>query len=124
MNYGRKYIGTDLGFNVLSRPVMYNSHHDIEIYKKNNEQAYEKEEVTVVGNICESGDILAQNIVLPKIEEGDILGILDAGAYGYVMSSNYNRLRPAEVLIKENGETKIIRRRDTLEDLMRNYLGI
>lgn len=123
MNYGRKYIGTDLGFNVLLRPVMYNSHHDIEIYKKNNEQTYEKEEVTVVGNICESGDILAQNIVLPKIEKGDILGILDAGAYGYVMSSNYNnRLRPAEVLIKENGETKIIRRRDTLEDLMRNYL--
>jgi diaminopimelate decarboxylase len=125
MNYGRKYIGTDLGFNVLARPVMYNSHHDIEIYKKNDDQIFENEEVTVVGNICESGDILARNIFLPKIEEGDILGVLDAGAYGYVMSSNYNnRLRPAEVLIKENGETKIIRRRDTLEDLMRNYLDI
>ena len=125
INYDRKYIGTDLGFNVLSRPVMYNSHHDIEIYKKNDDQTFENEEVTVVGNICESGDILAQNIFLPKTEEGDILGVLDAGAYGYVMSSNYNnRLRPAEVLIKENGETKIIRRRDTLEDLMRNYLGI
>jgi len=53
-----------------------------------------------------------------------LLGTSHAGAYGYVMSSNYNRLRPAEVLIKENGETKIIRRRDTLEDLMRNYLDI
>lgn len=122
-NYGRKYIGTDLGFNVLARPVMYGSHHDIEIYKKNNSLSEEKEEVTIVGNICESGDILNEDVLLPKIEEGDILGILDAGAYGYVMSSNYNnRLRPAEVLIKENGETKIIRRRDTLEDLMRNYL--
>jgi len=50
------------------------------------------------------------------------MGILDPGAYGYVMSSNYNnRLRPAEILIKENGETRIIRRRDTLEDLMKNY---
>jgi diaminopimelate decarboxylase len=76
-----------------------------------------------VGNICESGDILAEDVLLPKIEEGDILGVLDAGAYGYVMSSNYNnRLRPAEVLIKESGETRVIRRRDTLEDLMRNYL--
>lgn len=122
-NYGRKYIGTDLGFNVLIRPTMYASHHDIEIYKKNNSLSEENEEVTIVGNICESGDILAEDVLLPKIEEGDILGVLDAGAYGYVMSSNYNnRLRPAEVLIKEDGETKIIRRRDTLEDLMRNYL--
>ena len=81
------------------------------------------EEVTIVGNICESGDIIAENVTLPKIEEGDILGVLDAGAYGYVMSSNYNnRLRPAEVLIKENGDVKVIRRRDTLEDLMRNYI--
>ena len=124
-NYDRKYVGTDLGFNVLARPVMYNSHHDIEVYKENNDLCNENEEVTVVGNICETGDILAENIDLPKVKEGDIIGVLDAGSYGYVMSSNYNnRLRPAEILIKENGETKIIRRRDTLEDLMRNYLGI
>jgi diaminopimelate decarboxylase len=58
--------------------------------------------VTIVGNICESGDILSENIVLPPIQEGDIIGVLDAGAYGHVMSSNYNnRLRPAEVLIKK-----------------------
>jgi diaminopimelate decarboxylase len=57
------------------------------------------------------------------VYEGDVLGVLDVGAYGYVMSSNYNnRLRPAEVLIKDDWETKIIRRRDTLEDLMKNYL--
>ena len=123
MNYGRKYIGTDLGFNVLLRPVLYNSHHDIEVYKKNNKLADEREEVTIVGNICESGDILAENVVLPQIEEEDIIGVLDAGAYGYSMSSNYNnRLRPAEVLLKENGEIEIIRRRDTFEDLLRNYI--
>lgn len=122
-SYGKKYVGTDLGFNVLIRPTMYNSHHDIEIYTKNNRIANEKEKVTVVGNICESGDILAENILLPRIVEEDIIGILDAGAYGYVMSSNYNnRLRSAEILMKENGEVKVIRRRDTLEDLMRNYI--
>lgn len=123
LNYGRKYIGTDIGFNILTRPVLYNSHHDIEIYKRdNNNVTSPKEEVTVVGNICENGDILAENIMMPKIQEGDIIGILDAGAYGYVMSSNYNnRLRPAEVLIRENGKTDIIRKRDTLEDLMRKY---
>lgn len=122
INYGRKYIGTDLGFNVILRPVLYNSHHDIEVYKKNKKVSNKIEEVTIVGNICESGDILAKNILLPQIEEDDTIGVLDAGAYGYSMSSNYNsRLRPAEVLIKENGEIKIIRRRDTLEDLLRNY---
>lgn len=122
VNYGTKYIGTDIGFNVLIRPVMYNSHHDIEVYKKNGIKPAENEKVTIVGNICESGDILAEDDILPKIEEGDVIGVLDAGAYGYVMSSNYNnRLRPAEVLIKQDGEEQVIRRRDTLEDLLKNY---
>lgn len=122
VSYGTKYIGTDIGFNVLIRPVMYNSHHDIEVYKKSCIKPAEREKVTVVGNICESGDIVAEDIILPKIEEGDVIGVLDAGAYGYVMSSNYNnRLRPAEILIKQDGEEQVIRRRDTLEDLLRNY---
>lgn len=122
VNYGTKYIGTDIGFNVLIRPVMYNSHHDIEVYKKNGIKPAENEKVTIVGNICENGDILAEDAILPKIEEGDVIGVLDAGAYGYVMSSNYNnRLRPAEILIKQDGEKQVIRRRDTLEDLIRNY---
>lgn len=121
-NYDNKYIGTDLGFNVLQRPIMYDSHHDIEIYRKSDIPSNKEETVTVVGNICESGDIIAKKRVLPELLEEDILGILDAGAYGHVMSSNYNnRLRPAEVLIKENGEHKLIRRRDTLEDLLRCY---
>ncbi|MCX8129153.1 MAG: diaminopimelate decarboxylase [Clostridia bacterium] len=122
-NYGVTYIGTDLGFNVLSRPVMYDSHHDIEVYKQVGETLSDRQEtVTVVGNICESGDIIAKDRDLPLISEGDILGIMDAGAYGYSMSSNYNnRLRPAEVLIRMDGTHELIRRRDMLEDLVSNY---
>jgi len=78
--------------------------------------------VDVVGNICESGDIMAHERELPEIHEGDILGIMDAGAYGYSMSSNYNnRLRPAEILIKPDGSVSLIRRRDSLEDLLNNF---
>jgi len=101
---------------------MYDSHHDIEIYRNSDLPSTKKEPVIIVGNICESGDIIAKNRLLPEIFEGDLLGVLDAGAYGHVMSSNYNnRLRPAEVLIKENGDHILIRRRDTLEDLIRCY---
>lgn len=121
----KKYVGTDLGFNVLARPVMYDSHHDIEVYSKDKNSEVELEEVSVVGNICETGDIIANNRVLPKIKEGDIIGVLDAGAYGHVMSSNYNnRLRPAEVLINSKGEDVLIRKRDTLEDIVKNYISI
>jgi len=122
-NYDRLYIGTDLGFNTLIRPAMYDSHHDIEVYR-NGELLEEEacETVDVVGNICESGDIMAHERELPEIHEGDILGIMDAGAYGYSMSSNYNnRLRPAEILIKPDGSVSLIRRRDSLEDLLNNF---
>ena len=117
------YVGTDLGFNTLVRPVMYDSHHDVEVYKKHSVQlADEQEAVTIVGNICESGDIIAKDRLLPLVSEGDVLGIVDAGAYGYSMSSNYNnRLRPAEVLIKTDGTPVLTRQRDTLDDLIRNF---
>jgi diaminopimelate decarboxylase len=119
---GAKYIGTDIGFNVLARPTLYGARHEFEIYRSVNQPSFGEERVTIVGNICESGDILAKDITLPKIFEGDLIGVLDAGAYGYSMSSNYNnRLRPAEVLITEKGEAKLIRRRDTFEDLIRNF---
>lgn len=123
-NYSTTFVGTDLGFNVLARPVMYDSHHDVEIYRKGMLVKSDKEEtVTIVGNICESGDIIAKGRHLPPINEKDILGIMDAGAYGYSMSSNYNnRLRPAEAIIKKDGSSALIRRRDTLEDLMRGFV--
>jgi diaminopimelate decarboxylase len=125
-NYDTVYVGTDLGFNLLSRPILYDAYHEVEVYngktglvKKENAQT-----VTVVGNICETGDIIAKARSLPRIGEGDLLGIMDAGAYGFSMSSNYNnRLRPAEVLIKENGAPLLIRRRETEADLMRCFVN-
>ncbi len=122
-NFGITYVGTDLGFNVLKRPVMYDSHHDIEVYRSENIPSQNSHPVTIVGNICESGDIIAKDRLLPQILHNDILGVLDVGAYGYCMASNYNnRLRPAEVLIDSNGNPKLIRKRDTLEDLVRGFV--
>lgn len=123
VNYATKYVGTDLGFNVLKRPIMYDSHHDIEIYRTQETPSTKTEAVTIVGNICESGDIIAKERELPQIFEGDLIGVIDAGAYGYCMASNYNnRLRPAEVLITSNGSDELIRRRDTFEDIARNFM--
>ena len=121
-NGAKKYVGTDLGFNVLIRPAMYDAHHDIEVYSQFQRERSKEEPVTIVGNICETGDILAKDRILPEIKEGDILGVLDSGAYGMVMSSNYNcRLRPAEVLINQNGEAVLIRKREEIEDLLRYF---
>ena len=118
-NGDKRYVGTNLGFNVLVRPAMYDSFHDVEIYGADT-QARKNMVQTVVGNICESGDILAKERELPVMCEGDVLGVLDAGAYGFTMCSNYNqRRRPAEVLIQSDGTAKLIRRRETLEDLAR-----
>lgn len=118
-NGSRRYVGTDVGLNVLMRPAMYDSFHDIEIYR--GAEALNTTEPlpqTIVGNICESGDILAKDRMLPEIHEGDILGILDAGAYGFSMASTYNqRLRPAEVLIGCDGSARLIRHREKLENL-------
>ncbi len=122
-NYGVKYVGTDLGFNVLVRPVMYDSYHEVVVFNKNQQSEIQKEEVTIVGNICESGDIIAKDRLLPKVIEGDIIAVMDAGAYGFAMSSNYNcRLRPAEVLLDIDGKDTLVRKRDTFEDLIRNFV--
>ncbi len=122
-NEGIIYIGTDLGFNVLARPFIYDSHHDLELYKAGKLVTDgERIVATVVGNICESGDIIAKEREIFKPCEKDIIGVMDAGAYGYSMASNYNnRLRPAEILLKNDGSVQLIRRRDTLEDLIRNF---
>ncbi len=118
-NGPRRYVGTDLGFNVLVRPAMYGSFHDVEIYAgEGNPTNRQEMEQTLVGNICESGDIMANDRVWPEILEKDLVGVLDAGAYGFSMASNYNtRLLPAEVLVGQNGEARLIRRRQTLKDL-------
>lgn len=116
------FAGTDLGFNVLQRPMLYDAFHDIEVYAPIRSE--EPRRQTIVGNICESGDILAKDRLLPVLEEGDLIGVLDAGAYGFSMASNYNeRLLPAEVLIMHDGEARLIRRRQTLKDLESCLVG-
>jgi diaminopimelate decarboxylase len=122
-NAETKYIGTDIGFNILKRPVMYDSYHELEVYRNGKlVEGTGMEKVHVVGNICETGDVLARNRDLVPVKEGDVLAVLDAGAYGFCMSSNYNnRLRPAEVLINSQGEVELIRKRENLEDLVRNF---
>lgn len=121
-NYGTTYVGTDLGFNVLMRPVLYDSYHAVTIIKADAKD--EGEEVaTIVGNICESGDIIANERNMKKVSVGDIVVVGNAGAYGFAMSSNYNcRLKPAEVLIDKDGNDRLIRRRDTFEDIIRNFV--
>ncbi len=124
-NSGVKYVGTDVGMNVLVRPSMYDSWHDIEIISKGKvvkRKEDKMEKVTVCGNICESGDVLCKDRDLPKIKDDDLICVLDAGAYGYSMCSSYNtRLRPAEVLICSDGSVKLIRRRETFEDMFAFY---
>lgn len=122
-NAGVKYVGTDIGMNVLVRPSMYDSWHDVEILRNGKVvERKELQEITVVGNICESGDIIAKNRQLPEMKVGDLACVLDTGAYGYSMCSTYNsRPRPAEVLIGKDGSVKVIRRKETLEDLFRYF---
>ncbi len=97
---------------------MYDAYH--EIINLANPEGSQKI-YTVVGNICET-DTLGADRKLNEVREGDLLAIKNAGAYGYSMASNYNsRLRPAEVLIW-NGTAQLIRKRDTLDDLLRNQV--
>lgn len=114
----RKFVGVDAGFNTLLRPSMYGSYHHILVTNKLN--ISDNVKYDVVGPICESGDILAKDRKLPKIQEGDLLAILNAGAYGFAMSSQYNsRPRAAEVLIKNN-KALLIRKRETFDSLLSN----
>ncbi len=123
-NYDKKYAGTDIGQNVLVRPTLYGSWHDVEVLRDGKPvlPSSGTEVVSVTGNICESGDIIAKERELPIIKEGDLVCVLDAGAYGYSMCSPYNsRPRPAEVMICEDGSVKCIRRAETFEDLIRLF---
>jgi diaminopimelate decarboxylase len=114
----KKFVGVDAGFNTLVRPTMYGSYHPILIANKLG--VADKETYDVVGPICESGDALAKDRMLPAIEEGDVLAVLNAGAYGFSMSSQYNaRPRAAEVLIRQ-GKSFVIREREQLDNLTSN----
>lgn len=113
------WICTDIGMNELVRPSMYGSYHKIHIIhqsKKNRPSIL----ANFCGNICESGDILAENRWVTCPDVGDIVVVRDAGAYGYSMASNYTgRPRPAELLMSEDRTVSLIRERETVDDLLR-----
>ncbi|MCO6461019.1 MAG: diaminopimelate decarboxylase [Saprospiraceae bacterium] len=112
------FVYLDTGFNHLIRPMFYGAFH--RITNLSNEGGL-KQPYNIVGNLCET-DTFAENRSLPEISEGDYLVFHNAGAYGFEMSMNYNaRLKPAEVMV-ENGNTRLIRRRDNLKDLLRNQI--
>ncbi len=108
----RTFVGVDSGFNHLARPALYGAYHMVVNASRVHGRTAR---VTVAGNICESGDLFAANRPLPPTRVGDVLAILNAGAYGFSMSSNYNsRPRPAEVLVSRN-RARLIREREAWE---------
>ncbi|KAF5422319.1 MAG: diaminopimelate decarboxylase [Candidatus Methanocomedens sp.] len=116
----KKFVGVDAGFNLLIRPAMYDSYHHVVV--ANKVAAPVSSIYTVVGPICETGDILAHDRELPAVEKDDIVAILDAGAYGFCMSSQYNgRPRCAEILVNE-GKVDVIRKAENFDDLMAKQL--
>jgi diaminopimelate decarboxylase len=114
-NGKKTFVITDAAMNDLIRPALYQAHHEIVPVKPRSGRA---RVVDVVGPVCESGDFFAHDRKLPPLEPGDLIAVLDAGAYGMAQSSNYNtRLRPAEVLV-EGSKSRLIRRRETIADLL------
>jgi diaminopimelate decarboxylase len=128
MGGAKRFVIVDAGMNDLIRPMLYDSFHFIwparpqaaNVPAKRDRDALpvDGETVDVVGPICESGDYLAKDRPLPQTKRGDLLAVFTAGAYGFAMSSNYNnRPRVPEVLV-DGASFKVIRRRETLEDLV------
>ena len=114
INGDKRFVIVDGAMNDLIRPSLYNAYHKIEVLSDNKETS----KANIVGPICESGDFFAKNIEVPKTKPGDLVVIYSAGAYGFTMASNYNtRPRVAEVAV-ENSKDRLIRRRETFEDLI------
>ncbi len=116
-NDGKQFVVVDAAMNDLLRPSLYGAYHQIVPVVLNNENQT-TEVVDVVGPICETGDFFARDREIRKLNEGDLLAILDAGAYGMTLASNYNtRPRPAEVLV-EGSRSRLIRKRESVQDLL------
>ncbi len=126
---GNTFYLLDAGFNDLARPILYGSYHPISIAHRDPSMSGDEQPVVVGGPLCESGDIFTQEEggfvakrMLPKAQVGDLVVLEVAGAYGYAMSSNYNsKFRAPEVMI-EDGQAKLIRERETQEDLLRREI--
>lgn len=112
----KHFVNVDAGFNLLARPVLYDAYHEVVVANKVDEPV--SGEFTITGPICETGDIIAHDRLLPAVEAGDVIAVLDAGAYGFSMSSQYNsRPRCPEVLLR-GPDTALMRRGETVEDLL------
>jgi diaminopimelate decarboxylase len=117
-NGNKTFVITDAAMNDLIRPALYHAHHEIIPVKQPAGKSPNQLTVDVVGPVCESGDFFARDRLLPTVKPGDLVLLLDAGAYGMSQTSNYNtRPRPAEVLV-DGATTRLIRRRETLRDLL------
>lgn len=115
----RRFVIVDGAMTDLPRPALYDAWHPVEVVSPRRGK---KTMADVVGPVCESGDFLARQRLLPPLERGDLLAVLKAGAYGFAMSSQYNsRPRAAEVLV-DGGKARLARRRETFEDLTRGEL--
>jgi len=114
INGSKRFVIVDGAMNDLIRPSLYDAYHKIEVLDKTEEIS----DCNVVGPVCESGDFFAKNIQLPQTSSDDIIAIYSAGAYGFTMASNYNtRGKVAEIAVQD-GEERLIRRRETFEDLI------
>ena len=113
----KEFVNVDAGFNTLIRPAMYGSYH--EVLLANTTRPGTGRVCDVVGPLCESGDFIARDRRLEEVRQGDVLAVLNVGAYGFVMSSQYNsRPRPAEILVK-NGRYTLVREREDFETLVK-----
>lgn len=116
INGDRQFVIVDAGMNDLIRPALYHSHHEIIPLRQNQAGTIIAD---VVGPVCESGDFLARGREIANVMPGDVLAVCTAGAYGFVAASNYNaRPRAPEILV-EGGKYRVIRKRESLEDLIR-----
>jgi diaminopimelate decarboxylase len=125
-NGPKRFLVVDAAMNDLIRPSLYDAYHEIVPVHinavKRDRGSLDVETVDVVGPICETGDFFARGRALPVAADGDLLAILDAGAYGTVLTSNYNtRLRPPEVLV-DGKSAKLIRRRESMDDVLRTEI--
>ena len=114
----RKYVSVDGGMADNPRYILYNAEYSAVV--ANNANATPTELVTIAGKCCESGDLIQENIMMPEIKVGDTLAVLATGAYNYSMASNYNRIPKPPILVVSGSDKKIIVKRETYEDVVKN----
>jgi diaminopimelate decarboxylase len=118
----RKYVAVDGGMTDNIRPALYKAEYECVIANRVEDE--KKEKVTISGKCCESGDILLSDVQIPEAHSGDILAVLSTGAYGYSMSSNYNKIPRAAVVFVKDGSSKLVCRRQSYEEVISNELPL